>query len=143
MFPAIFHSIFLPFLWPSLTGYCSPAVLNEFVPLVSHLFIPVQLLDPPWEGSVTRPDTCDPQIPEQQRGRRLSCPQSCSQPSVSHQPSLCTLSLAPQVVRKIRAEQFSDASGNLKLWCQFFNILSDSKLTWYKDEIPVAEAQRR
>nr|XP_030137346.3 alpha-protein kinase 3 isoform X1 [Taeniopygia guttata] len=49
---------------------------------------------------------------------------------------------APQVVRKIRAEQFSDASGNLKLWCQFFNILSDSKLTWYKDEIPVAEAQR-
>ncbi|NWI84365.1 ALPK3 kinase, partial [Pitta sordida] len=49
---------------------------------------------------------------------------------------------APQVVRKIRAEQFSDASGNLKLWCQFFNILSDSKLTWYKDEIPVAETQR-
>ncbi|NWW74924.1 ALPK3 kinase, partial [Climacteris rufus] len=49
---------------------------------------------------------------------------------------------APQVVRKIRAEQFSDASGNLKLWCQFFNILSDSKLTWYKDEIPVAEAHR-
>ncbi|XP_027597606.2 alpha-protein kinase 3 isoform X2 [Pipra filicauda] len=48
----------------------------------------------------------------------------------------------PQVVRKIRAEQFSDASGNLKLWCQFFNILSDSKLMWYKDEIPVAEAQR-
>ncbi|NXC08920.1 ALPK3 kinase, partial [Orthonyx spaldingii] len=49
---------------------------------------------------------------------------------------------APQVVRKIRAEQFSDASGNLKLWCQFFNILNDSKLTWYKDEIPVAETQR-
>ncbi|NXU88778.1 ALPK3 kinase, partial [Xiphorhynchus elegans] len=49
---------------------------------------------------------------------------------------------APQVVRKIRAEQFSDASGNLKLWCQFFNILSDSKLTWYKDDIPVAEARR-
>ncbi|NXX74377.1 ALPK3 kinase, partial [Urocolius indicus] len=49
---------------------------------------------------------------------------------------------APQVIRKIRAEQFSDASGNLKLWCQFFNILSDSKLLWYKDKIPVAEAQR-
>ncbi|XP_062998346.1 alpha-protein kinase 3 [Elgaria multicarinata webbii] len=49
---------------------------------------------------------------------------------------------APQVIRKIRAEQFSDASGNLKLWCQFFNILSDSKLTWYKDEVPVAEAKR-
>ncbi|XP_075753565.1 alpha-protein kinase 3 isoform X1 [Pelodiscus sinensis] len=49
---------------------------------------------------------------------------------------------APQLIRKIRAEQFSDASGNLKLWCQFFNILSDSKLTWYKDELPVAEARR-
>ncbi|NXV73643.1 ALPK3 kinase, partial [Atlantisia rogersi] len=49
---------------------------------------------------------------------------------------------APQVIRKIRAEQFSDASGNLKLWCQFFNVLSDSKLMWYKDETPVAEAQR-
>ncbi|NWR81212.1 ALPK3 kinase, partial [Centropus unirufus] len=49
---------------------------------------------------------------------------------------------APQVIRKIRAEQFSDASGNLKLWCQFFNVLSDSKLTWYKDEVPVAEAPR-
>ncbi|XP_054244072.1 alpha-protein kinase 3 [Indicator indicator] len=49
---------------------------------------------------------------------------------------------APQVIRKIRAEQFSDASGNLKLWCQFFNILSDSKLMWYKDETPVAEAHR-
>ncbi|NXG76853.1 ALPK3 kinase, partial [Baryphthengus martii] len=49
---------------------------------------------------------------------------------------------APQVIRKIRAEQFPDASGNLKLWCQFFNILSDSKLMWYKDEIPIAEAQR-
>uniref|UniRef100_A0A8D0BWR8 non-specific serine/threonine protein kinase n=1 Tax=Salvator merianae TaxID=96440 RepID=A0A8D0BWR8_SALMN len=49
---------------------------------------------------------------------------------------------APQVIRKIRPEQFSDASGNLKLWCQFFNILSDSKLTWYKDEVPVADAKR-
>ncbi|KAM3827881.1 alpha-protein kinase 3 isoform 2-T2 [Vipera latastei] len=49
---------------------------------------------------------------------------------------------APQVVRKIRAEQFSDASGNLKLWCQFFNILSDSKLIWYKDEVPVADVKR-
>uniref|UniRef100_A0A670JB08 non-specific serine/threonine protein kinase n=1 Tax=Podarcis muralis TaxID=64176 RepID=A0A670JB08_PODMU len=49
---------------------------------------------------------------------------------------------APQVIRKIRAEQFSDASGNLKLWCQFFNILGDSKLTWYKDEVPVTDAKR-
>ncbi|XP_072258153.1 alpha-protein kinase 3 isoform X2 [Pyxicephalus adspersus] len=49
---------------------------------------------------------------------------------------------APQVIRKIRAEQFSDSSGNLKLWCQFFNILSDSNITWYKDEIPVAKVKR-
>ncbi|XP_066448375.1 alpha-protein kinase 3 isoform X2 [Eleutherodactylus coqui] len=49
---------------------------------------------------------------------------------------------APQVIRKIRAEQFSDASGNLKLWCQFFNILSDSNITWYKDEIQVAKIIR-
>ncbi|OCT87126.1 alpha-protein kinase 3 isoform X2 [Xenopus laevis] len=49
---------------------------------------------------------------------------------------------APQVIRKIRAEQFSDASGNLKLWCQFFNILSDSIITWYKDEVQVAKVNR-
>ncbi|XP_053573245.1 alpha-protein kinase 3 isoform X2 [Bombina bombina] len=49
---------------------------------------------------------------------------------------------APQVIRKIRAEQFSDASGNLKLWCQFFNILSDSAITWYKDEVEVAKVKR-
>ncbi|XP_073508778.1 alpha-protein kinase 3 [Phyllobates terribilis] len=49
---------------------------------------------------------------------------------------------APQVIRKIRAEQFSDASGNLKLWCQFFNILSDSNITWYKDEIQMTKIKR-
>ncbi|XP_069480558.1 alpha-protein kinase 3 isoform X2 [Ambystoma mexicanum] len=49
---------------------------------------------------------------------------------------------APQVIRKIRVEQFSDSSGNLKLWCQFFNILSDSTISWFKDEYPVAEATR-
>uniref|UniRef100_G1SQ37 non-specific serine/threonine protein kinase n=1 Tax=Oryctolagus cuniculus TaxID=9986 RepID=G1SQ37_RABIT len=46
---------------------------------------------------------------------------------------------APQVIRKIRVEQFPDASGSLKLWCQFFNILSDSVLTWAKDQRPVGE----
>ncbi|XP_036592920.1 alpha-protein kinase 3 isoform X2 [Trichosurus vulpecula] len=49
---------------------------------------------------------------------------------------------APQVIRKIRVEQFPDASGSLKLWCQFFNILSDSILTWAKDQLPVAEVER-
>ncbi|XP_075064510.1 alpha-protein kinase 3 [Mixophyes fleayi] len=49
---------------------------------------------------------------------------------------------APQVIRKTRVEQFSDASGNLKLWCQFFNILSDSYITWYKDDVQVAKVKR-
>uniref|UniRef100_A0A8D2JWD4 Alpha-protein kinase 3 n=1 Tax=Theropithecus gelada TaxID=9565 RepID=A0A8D2JWD4_THEGE len=49
---------------------------------------------------------------------------------------------APQVIRKIRVEQFPDASGSLKLWCQFFNILSDSVLTWAKDQCPVGEVGR-
>ncbi|XP_029430245.1 alpha-protein kinase 3 isoform X2 [Rhinatrema bivittatum] len=50
---------------------------------------------------------------------------------------------APQVIRKIRAEQFSDVSaGNLKLWCQFFNVLSDSVITWYKDDYRVAEVKK-
>ncbi|XP_038606612.1 alpha-protein kinase 3 [Tachyglossus aculeatus] len=49
---------------------------------------------------------------------------------------------APQVIRKIRVEQFPDASGSLKLWCQFFNILGDSVLTWTKDSRPVAEVAR-
>lgn len=82
------------------------------------------------------------QGPEQWHGGQPARPQGCSQHPVAHS-TLCALSSAPQVIRKIRAEQFSDASGNLKLWCQFFNILSDSKLTWYKDKIPVAEAERR
>uniref|UniRef100_UPI00398EAC2E alpha-protein kinase 3 isoform X2 n=1 Tax=Pristiophorus japonicus TaxID=55135 RepID=UPI00398EAC2E len=49
---------------------------------------------------------------------------------------------APQVIRKIRAEQFSDASGNLKLWCQFFNVLSDSTITWQKDGLHVDKLKR-
>ncbi|XP_016128722.1 alpha-protein kinase 3 [Sinocyclocheilus grahami] len=47
----------------------------------------------------------------------------------------------PQVIRKIRPEVF-DASGNLKLWCQFFNIVSDSTIKWYKDEVEIAEIKR-
>ncbi|XP_012930581.1 alpha-protein kinase 3 isoform X2 [Heterocephalus glaber] len=49
---------------------------------------------------------------------------------------------APQVIRRIRVEQFPDASGSLKLWCQFFNILSDSVLTWAKDQHAVGEVSR-
>ncbi|KAK7798873.1 hypothetical protein U0070_014250, partial [Myodes glareolus] len=49
---------------------------------------------------------------------------------------------APQVIRKIRVEQFPDSSGSLKLWCQFFNIVSDSVLTWAKDQHSVGEVSR-
>ncbi|XP_061820393.2 uncharacterized protein [Nerophis lumbriciformis] len=49
---------------------------------------------------------------------------------------------APQVIRKIRSERFADASGHLKLWCQFFNILSDSTITWYKNQAEIARIKR-
>lgn len=49
---------------------------------------------------------------------------------------------APQVIRKIRAETFADASGHLKLWCQFFNVLSDSTVTWYRNEEEIAQVKR-
>lgn len=50
---------------------------------------------------------------------------------------------APQVIRKIRGEPFPDASGHLKLWCQFFNVLSDSTIKWYRDEEEILEVKRR
>ncbi|XP_056269518.1 alpha-protein kinase 3 isoform X2 [Pseudoliparis swirei] len=49
---------------------------------------------------------------------------------------------APQVIRKIRAETFADASGHLKLWCQFFNVLSDSTIAWYRNTEAIAHIQR-
>ncbi|XP_056463577.1 alpha-protein kinase 3 isoform X2 [Gadus chalcogrammus] len=49
---------------------------------------------------------------------------------------------APQVIRKIRGESFSDASGHLKLWCQFFNVLSDSVISWYRDDVEVVQVNR-
>uniref|UniRef100_A0A8C7XNH3 non-specific serine/threonine protein kinase n=1 Tax=Oryzias sinensis TaxID=183150 RepID=A0A8C7XNH3_9TELE len=49
---------------------------------------------------------------------------------------------APQVIRKIRAEPFPDASGHLKLWCQFFNVLTDSTIKWYKEDDEILEIKR-
>ncbi|XP_061102563.1 alpha-protein kinase 3-like [Conger conger] len=49
---------------------------------------------------------------------------------------------APQVIRKIRGEPFPDALGHLKLWCQFFNVLSDSTIKWYRDEVEIVEVKR-
>lgn len=53
------------------------------------------------------------------------------------------LSSAPQVIRKIRSETFGDATGHLKLWCQFFNVLSDSKIKWYRNEEEIAKVERK
>ncbi|XP_018603167.1 alpha-protein kinase 3-like isoform X2 [Scleropages formosus] len=50
---------------------------------------------------------------------------------------------APQVIRKIRGEPFSDVSGHLKLWCQFFNVLSDSIIMWFRNEEEIAEIKIR
>ncbi|CAN9506714.1 unnamed protein product [Ophioblennius macclurei] len=49
---------------------------------------------------------------------------------------------APQVIRKIRSENFADSSGHLKLWCQFFNVLSDSTITWFKNEEEIDQTKR-
>ncbi|KAM8876050.1 alpha-protein kinase 3-like isoform 1-T2 [Synchiropus picturatus] len=49
---------------------------------------------------------------------------------------------APQVIRKIRGENFADSSGHLKLWCQFFNILSDSLITWYRNQVEITQIKR-
>ncbi|KAM9126120.1 alpha-protein kinase 3 [Pangshura tecta] len=80
--------------------------------------------------------------PSEEISRTLEGPEVTKQEGQAGESRKTNPFKAPQLIRKIRAEQFSDASGNLKLWCQFFNILSDSKLTWYKDEFPVAEARR-
>ncbi|XP_056614055.1 alpha-protein kinase 3 isoform X2 [Triplophysa dalaica] len=49
--------------------------------------------------------------------------------------------IVPQVIRKIRPEVF-DTSGHLKLWCQFYNIVSDSTIRWFKDDVEIAEIKR-
>ncbi|KAJ7994844.1 hypothetical protein DPEC_G00253670 [Dallia pectoralis] len=49
---------------------------------------------------------------------------------------------APQVIRKIRGEPFLDAAGHLKLWCQFFNVLSDSTVRWFRNQVEIAEVKR-
>lgn len=54
-----------------------------------------------------------------------------------------SFSAAPQVIRKIRSETFADASGHLKLWCQFFNVLADSTIRWFRNEEEVAQVKRR
>ncbi|MEQ2161165.1 hypothetical protein GOODEAATRI_007030 [Goodea atripinnis] len=56
--------------------------------------------------------------------------------------SVLRSSPAPQVIRKIRGETFADGSGLLKLWCQFFNVLSDSSIKWYKNEQEIDQVKK-
>uniref|UniRef100_UPI00358E41D0 alpha-protein kinase 3 n=1 Tax=Myxine glutinosa TaxID=7769 RepID=UPI00358E41D0 len=46
---------------------------------------------------------------------------------------------APQVIRKIRAEAFPDLAGNLKVWCQFFNVLHETSVCWTRNGSVIAE----
>uniref|UniRef100_A0A8C4QF03 non-specific serine/threonine protein kinase n=1 Tax=Eptatretus burgeri TaxID=7764 RepID=A0A8C4QF03_EPTBU len=46
---------------------------------------------------------------------------------------------APQVIRKIRAEAFPDLAGNLKIWCQFFNVLHETSVCWTRNGSVIAE----
>ncbi|XP_041127066.1 alpha-protein kinase 2-like [Polyodon spathula] len=48
----------------------------------------------------------------------------------------------PKVLRHIHAETFPDISGNIKLWCQFGDIYTDSTITWSKDGVVLAKVQR-
>ncbi|XP_067412144.1 alpha-protein kinase 3 isoform X2 [Emydura macquarii macquarii] len=108
---------------------------------------PVPALSPPMERHsptlARKMATLEvPKAPSEESSRNPEGPEDTSPEIPAGESRKTNPFKAPQLIRKIRAEQFSDASGNLKLWCQFFNILSDSKLTWYKDECPVAEARR-
>ncbi|KAL4641933.1 hypothetical protein GN956_G10948 [Arapaima gigas] len=75
---------------------------------------------------------------EQEKGEELQTSKTDSRSTEKTNPFK-----APQVIRKIRGEPFSDATGHLKLWCQFFNVLSDSTIKWYRDEVEIAEMERR
>ncbi|XP_078140256.1 alpha-protein kinase 3 [Centroberyx gerrardi] len=77
--------------------------------------------------------------PSQQPAQQIHTPKTEGKPAEKdkHDPFK-----APQVIRKIRGESFSDASGHLKLWCQFFNVLSDSTIKWYRDEVEIAQIKR-
>ncbi|XP_035507973.1 alpha-protein kinase 3 [Morone saxatilis] len=79
------------------------------------------------------------QAPSQQPTEEIHTPKTESKPGEKdkHDPFK-----APQVIRKIRGETFADASGHLKLWCQFFNILSDSTIKWYRNEEKIAQIKR-
>ncbi|KAK2854292.1 hypothetical protein Q5P01_006953 [Channa striata] len=78
-------------------------------------------------------------VPSQQPNEDVLSPKTEEKPAHKdkHNPFK-----APQVIRKIRSETFSDSSGHLKLWCQFFNVLSDSAIKWYKNDEEIVTIRR-
>ncbi|XP_078455891.1 alpha-protein kinase 3-like [Lampetra planeri] len=48
---------------------------------------------------------------------------------------------APQLLRKIRVDAFPDLAGNLKLWCQFFNVLTSSRVSWSRNGTLLTEME--
>ncbi|XP_040898933.1 alpha-protein kinase 3 isoform X2 [Toxotes jaculatrix] len=98
-------------------------------------------------GEQTSPvEKCSPLLsrrkvatPSQQPTEEIHTPKTEGKPTEKdkHNPFK-----APQVIRKIRGETFADGSGHLKLWCQFFNVLSDSTIKWYKNEEEIAQIKR-
>uniref|UniRef100_UPI0037E86868 alpha-protein kinase 3 n=1 Tax=Semicossyphus pulcher TaxID=241346 RepID=UPI0037E86868 len=79
------------------------------------------------------------QAPSKQPSEEIQPPKTEEKPAErdKHNPFK-----APQVIRKIRGETFADASGHLKLWCQFFNVLGDSTIKWYRNEKGIAQIKR-
>ncbi|KAM6950584.1 alpha-protein kinase 3-like [Lycodopsis pacificus] len=86
-----------------------------------------------------RKTASDTQAPSQPPAEEIHTPKTEGKPAEKdkHDPFK-----APQVIRKIRGETFADASGHLKLWCQFFNVLSDSTINWYRNEEAIAQIKR-
>ncbi|KAK9542536.1 hypothetical protein VZT92_000391 [Zoarces viviparus] len=86
-----------------------------------------------------RKTASDTQAPSQPPTEEIHTPKTEGKPAEKdkHDPFK-----APQVIRKIRGETFADASGHLKLWCQFFNVLSDSTIKWYRNAEAIAQIKR-
>ncbi|CAM9481636.1 unnamed protein product [Lampetra planeri] len=56
-------------------------------------------------------------------------------------PAEASQAKAPQLLRKIRVDAFPDLAGNLKLWCQFFNVLTSSRVSWSRNGTLLTEME--
>ncbi|XP_034535473.1 alpha-protein kinase 3 [Notolabrus celidotus] len=79
------------------------------------------------------------QAPTQQPNQEIQTPKTEGKPAEKDKRDPFK---APQVIRKIRGETYAEASGHLKLWCQFFNVLGDSTIKWSRNEEGIAQMKR-